>query len=456
MTSSDAQELAAACPGCAVISRRVKGWVFTRPRDVRLGVQRLGLRWRKRRWVCVENGCSVVSFTESLPSIGHRSRLTERLRARAGDLVVDGVCASVSAAGREVGVSWPTVMNAVRVEAGAAGLLDGEAAAVTVLGIDEVRRGRPRWRPAVAVASVGALVTEDRSGTSTNGAVSPEPPPVTGSTLRADPECSRPRTIADRWHVGFTDIAGGAGMLAQVEGRTGDDVAYWLASQTPAWRHRIQFVTIDMCTIFLNAIRRYLPEARIVVDRFHVVKLATDALTDVRRRVTMTSRGRRGRQNDPEWDLRNLLNRNRESLSPKAFAKIWNTLIDLGADGLTILKTWIAKDLLRQVLALTVPAGTARAVPDRTLIGQRLRRFYTWCADAGIPELTRLATTINTWWPHIETAITTGLSNAASEGYNRVVKLDARNAYGYRNPDNQRLRTRCATTRQARGCLNPG
>ncbi|SBW28442.1 hypothetical protein FDG2_5698 [Candidatus Protofrankia californiensis] len=37
----------------------------------------------------------------------------------------------------------------------------------------------------------------------------------------------------------------------------------------------------------------------------------------------------------------------------------------------------------------------------------------------------------------------------------RHVKLDARNAYGYRNPANQRLRTRCATSHRARECLNP-
>ncbi|WP_205447087.1 transposase [Candidatus Frankia alpina] len=88
-------------------------------------------------------------------------------------------------------------------------------------------------------------------------------------------------------------------------------------------------------------------------------------------------------------------------------------------------------------------------------MAHRLTRFYTWCAHAAVPELERLATTISTWWPCIETFLHTGITNAASEGYNRVVKLDARNAYGYRNPDNQRLRTRCATTRRARGRLNP-
>ena len=48
-----------------------------------------------------------------------------------------------------------------------------------------------------------------------------------------------------------------------------------------------------------------------------------------------------------------------------------------------------------------------------------------------------------------------GITNAGSEGTNRVIKTVARDAYGFRNPENQRLRTRTATTRRHRGHLNP-
>ena len=44
----------------------------------------------------------------------------------------------------------------------------------------------------------------------------------------------------------------------------------------------------------------------------------------------------------------------------------------------------------------------------------------------------------------------TGITNAASEGNNRLIKLEARNAFGFRNRENQRLRSRCVTTRRAR------
>jgi transposase len=65
-----------------------------------------------------------------------------------------------------------------------------------------------------------------------------------------------------------------------------------------------------------------------------------------------------------------------------------------------------------------------------------------------------LAATIETWWPQIEAFILTGLTNAGSEGVNRLIKLEARNAYGFHNPINQRLRSRCASNRGARRPAN--
>jgi transposase len=451
-----AAETAAACPTCGVISTRVKQHVCTRPRDLPHGRTRMELVWRKRRWYCRESSCGRKSFTESTPAVPAGARITTRLREHAGDLVVDGLCATVAAAGRMTGVSWPTAMDAVR--AAAERVLDEAPDPVEVLGVDEVRRGRPRWRPAEPAqpptpAPEPPVVPEPDTlepDTLEPDTLEPDTPePVVPEPVVPQRETARARTLADRWHVGFTDVGGGQGMLGQVEGRTADDVAYWLAGHSPAWRDRIRYVAIDMCTVFVAAIRRYLPNATIVVDHFHVVKLANDTVAEVRRRIATQLRGRRGRKTDPEYTVRNLLRRNREDLSDRAFAKLWNTLVDLGAPGLTILKTWIAKEELRRLLAL---AGTGA---DRSVISHRLYRFYTWCADAAVPELERLASTIQTWWSAIEAFLHTKITNAASEGYNRVVKLDARNAYGYRNPENQRLRTRCATTRRVRGCLNP-
>jgi transposase len=117
--------------------------------------------------------------------------------------------------------------------------------------------------------------------------------------------------------------------------------------------------------------------------------------------------------------------------------------------GAPITAAWHAKEDLLDLLA------TARTQPDREPVRDLLHRFYQRCADAGVPELERLAGTVETWWPEILAFLRTGITNAGSEGTNRVIKTIARDAYGFRNPVNQRLRTRAATTRKARGHLDP-
>ena len=74
--------------------------------------------------------------------------------------------------------------------------------------------------------------------------------------------------LADRWHTCFFDLWGDQGLLGQVEGRTADDAAYWLAQAAPAWRDAIEVVAIDMCSIYASAVRRMLPAARLVAGLF--------------------------------------------------------------------------------------------------------------------------------------------------------------------------------------------
>jgi len=100
--------------------------------------------------------------------------------------------------------------------------------------------------------------------------------------------------LADRWHTCFFDLSGDQGLLGQVEGRTADDAAYWLAQAAPAWRDAVRVVAIDMCSIYASAVRRMLPGAQIAVDLFHVVHLAVKMTGDVRRRVVRGKYGRRG------------------------------------------------------------------------------------------------------------------------------------------------------------------
>ena len=94
--------------------------------------------------------------------------------------------------------------------------------------------------------------------------------------------------------------------------------------------------------------------------------------------------------------------------------------------------------------------ATATRGGHRHEIRDRLWAFYQWCADAQIPELTTLAETIETWWPAIEVFLTTRLTNARTEGTNRLIKQVKRAACGFRNRDNYRRRVRLHCIRQTR------
>ena len=229
-----------------------------------------------------------------------------------------------------------------------------------------------------------------------------------------------------------------------MEGRSAAVVSRWLLAQPAPWRAAITHVTIDLSASFAKGVRGGLPNAVLVADRFHLVALANQMITTVRQRVVREHEGRRGRKVDPAWRVRRRLAAGHEHLRPETFAKMWNALIDTGDPGLEILGAFVVKEDLRALLAL------AGANPERREISRRLTTFYDHAAASDAPEVHRLATTVDKWWPTVLAGLESGYSNSRSEGYNRLAKHEGRNAFGFRNPVNQPRRIRWACSRQHR------
>jgi transposase len=177
------------------------------------------------------------------------------------------------------------------------------------------------------------------------------------------------------------------------------------------------------------------PHAVIVVDHFHLVRLANQTVTKARQQVTRQVLGRRGTSKDPAWANRRSLLRARERLSDQAYSRMWEQILAQEPTG-ELLATWIAREELRFLLAL------ARTHAPRSELSNRLAAFYDGCARANVPEVTALAKTIDAWWTQILAFLDTGITSAATETNNRLVKDAARIAYGFRNLDNQRRRVR--------------
>ena len=96
-------------------------------------------------------------------------------------------------------------------------------------------------------------------------------------------------------------------LLDMVPGRSKQVFKTWLASRPDTWRSRIEIVAMDGFTGFKSAATEELPGARAVMDPFHVVHLAGNALDECRRRIQQELHHRRGRSTDPLYKARRVL-----------------------------------------------------------------------------------------------------------------------------------------------------
>ncbi|MFD4880240.1 ISL3 family transposase [Streptomyces sp. NPDC058420] len=107
--------------------------------------------------------------------------------------------------------------------------------------------------------------------------------------------------------IGIRDGTGPARLLDMVEGPSKQAFKTWLAECAEVWRDGVEVVAIDGFTGFKTATAEELPDAVAVMDLFHVVRLADDALGKCRRRVQQTIHGHRGMKNDPLYSTRRTL-----------------------------------------------------------------------------------------------------------------------------------------------------
>jgi hypothetical protein len=102
--------------------------------------------------------------------------------------------------------------------------------------------------------------------------------------------------------TGIVDLDVGR-LIDVIPARSAPAVRSWLAAKPTRWRDGIADVVIDPFQPYATAARHELPHARLVVDHFHVIRLANQALDEVRRRL-QASLGHRGRKADPLYRIR--------------------------------------------------------------------------------------------------------------------------------------------------------
>jgi transposase len=120
--------------------------------------------------------------------------------------------------------------------------------------------------------------------------------------------------------IDLTAVRAGAGparLLDMVQGRSKHAFKQWLAERPASWREGVEVVAMDGFTGFKTATAEELPDAVTVMDPFHVVRLAGDALDQCRRRVQQGLHGHRGRTSDPLYAARRTLHTGADLLTDK-------------------------------------------------------------------------------------------------------------------------------------------
>lgn len=338
---------------------------------------------RKRRYACREPLCPRRSFTEETDQLPARARVTTRLTEQ----VITACRAeprAVSRVAHEAGLSWPTVMRMLTTTVDLDTGVDRRH--VRHLGIDEHRFRTVRY-------------LRD---------------PDTHSVKRVEP-----------WSIVFTDLDDGA-ILDVVDGRRGKVVTSWLAARPRWWRRRVRIVALDMSSEFRAAVRKALPKARVSVDHWHVVRLANEMVTKVRRRRVWELHERRGRATDTPWKYRKLLTCAGDRLTVRQRAKLQQIL----AEDVELAVAWGIKEHVRQVLAARDTSSFQRhwAHLERAVRATRL------------PEPAALFRTLRAWRRELLTFCRTRVTNARTEAANLTAKTIKRVGRGYRNHDNYRCR----------------
>ena len=220
------------------------------------------------------------------------------------------------------------------------------------------------------------------------------------------------------------------GVFDVVPGRSGKVVRDWVRDRRAAWPEQITVATIDAFAGYASAIRDTVPRATLVVDHFHAIRLASEAVNDVRRRVQQATTGHRGRKGDALYGIRRLLLMTWRNLNQKGWDKLRAGLAAGDVDG-EIASVWLARELLSEVYAAVDLAHAKR----------RLIVFFQHAAEANVVELTRLSRTIDRWSDEVLAYHRTGgASNGPTEAINLVIEKIRRIGHGYRNFDNYRRR----------------
>lgn len=182
-------------------------------------------------------------------------------------------------------------------------------------------------------------------------------------------------------------------------------------------RENVRHVTLDMSDTYRSFVREFFPNAEMIADKFHVLRLLTPAINKARVQITGDKR---------TSPLRWLLLKPRYKLEYFERDALDRWLNDYPE----MKELYWAREAL---FAFYRTKGLGRASKSLTRLTDNL-------AHSKLKPIKTLRRTLMSWRNEILNYFKTGFTNARTEGFNNVAKLVQKRAYGYKSRENYRLR----------------
>jgi transposase len=196
-------------------------------------------------------------------------------------------------------------------------------------------------------------------------------------------------------------------LLEVIDSHKSEEIIEVLNQQPEAMRDSVKEVCVDMWGGFKKVIEEVFPNALIVIDRFHVMKLVNSSLNELRLKLEI-----KGLKN------RCLLLKNNENLSESEMAEL-KPVLDLSPC------LSIAYELKEELRAIYEKSTTVK---------MGMRELTKWLASARV-IFGKTAETIERHLREICHYFINRTTSGMMEGLNNKIKLIVRQSYGFKNFD---------------------
>ena len=230
------------------------------------------------------------------------------------------------------------------------------------------------------------------------------------------------RRKGHRYNTLIVDLEKGR-PITTFKGRRIDDVVRWFQSRPQEELNRVEVVVLDMSKTFYSAIEQVFGDQVQVIDRFHIIKQAVDALDSVLRSVQ--------KQLDAE-----------ESKALKKLRKRWlQSANQLDIDELIARADWRRRfPQLREVIDWVQDLRKWFERQYDKPAREALLHLIDRARESALEPLQSMAGTLSRWFEPIVRYIRHRYTNGMTEGFNNKIKLIQRRAFGLRNEHNRKKR----------------